>query len=255
MILYFSGTGNSKYVAEKLAELLGEELFNIEGKQRLPMMVEDAPLAPESLVEEPLGIVFPVYAWGLPRIVEEYLRNKNITNKFVWTVMTCGDDMGYTDVILEKTIKRTVNAAYSLQMPNTYVSLPGFDVDPPEIASKKIEETKAQLHRIAESIRNRENCNELTRGDMAWIKTYVLRPLFNKFLVTDKFFRKTQDCSSCGLCAKQCPTKDIAMIAGNPVWQNKNCTGCLRCYHNCPKRAIEWGKFTKNKGQKTNPKI
>ena len=169
--------------------------------------------------------------------------------------MTCGDDMGYTDVILEKTIKRTVNAAYSLQMPNTYVSLPGFDVDSPELASKKINETEAQLPRIAESIRNRENCSELTRGDMPWIKTYVLRPLFNKFLVTDKFFKKTETCCSCGLCAKQCPAKDIAMIAGNPIWQNKNCTGCLRCYHNCPKRAIEWGKFTRNKGQKVSPKI
>lgn len=245
MILYFSGTGNSKYVAEKLAELLGEELFNIEGKQRLPMMVDD----------EPLGIVFPVYAWGLPRIVADYLSNKNINNKFVWTVMTCGDDMGYTDVILEKTIKRTVNAAYSLQMPNTYVSLTGFDVDSTELANKKLKETEAQLPRIAESIRNRETCSELTRGDMPWMKTYVLRPLFNKFLVTDKFFNKTQDCSSCGLCAKQCPTKNIAMIAGNPIWQNKNCTGCLRCYHNCPKRSIEWGKFTRNKGQKVNPKI
>ena len=26
---------------------------------------------------------------------------------------------------------------------------------------------------------------------------------------------------------------------------------CMRCCHNCPKRAIEWGKFTKNKGQQT----
>ena len=166
-----------------------------------------------------------------------------------------GYSLGYTDVILEKTIKRTVNAAYSLQMPNTYVSLPGFDVDSTELANKKLKETEAQLPRIAESIRNRENCSELTRGDMAWLKTYVLRPLFNKFLVTDKLFKNTETCSSCGLCAKQCPTKDIAMIAGNPVWQNKNCTGCLRCYHNCPKRAIEWGKFTKNKGQKVSPKI
>ena len=245
MILYFSGTGNSKYVAEKLAELLNEELFNIESSHRLPMMVDD----------EPLGIIFPVYAWGLPKIVADYLSNKNITNKFVWTVMTCGDDMGYADVILEKIIKRTVNAAYSLQMPNTYISLPGFDVDSPELANKKIKETEAQLPRIAESIKNKENCSELTRGDMAWMKTYVLKPLFNKFLVTDKFFRKTQDCSSCGLCAKQCPTKDIAMIAGKPVWESKNCTGCLRCYHNRPKRAIEWGKFTKNKGQKNYPKL
>lgn len=279
MILYFSGTGNSKYVAEKLAELLNEKLVNIESCHSLPMMVDDAPLAHEALGEESLGIIFPVYAWGLPKIVADYLSNKrfvedpltkgsDITNKFVWTVMTCGDDMGYADVILEKVIKRTVNAAYSLQMPNTYVSLPSFDVDAPELARKKIKETEAQLPGIAESIRNKENCRKLTRGDMAWMKTYVLRPLFNKFLVTDKFFRRTQNCicvshpsdsrfasrdlhaSSCGLCAKQCPTKDIAMIAGQPVWQNNNCTGCLRCYHNCPKHAIEWGKFTKNKGQK-----
>lgn len=239
MIIYFSGTGNSKHVAERLAELLDEELFNIECSQPFPSMSDD----------EPLGIIFPVYAWGLPRIVEDYLLNKKITNRYVWTAMTCGDDMGYADVILERFIKRKVNAAYSLQMPNTYVCLPGFDVDSPELASRKIAETETRLPGIAESIRNREQRCELTRGDMAWMKTYILRPLFNKFIVTDKFFEKTQDCSSCGLCAKLCPTKDIAMIAGIPVWQNKNCTGCLRCYHKCPMRAIEWGKFTKNKGQ------
>lgn len=273
MILYFSGTSNSKFVAQKLADLLDEELVNMENCHECPIMNED----------EPLGIIFPVYAWGLPRLVETFLKNNNfaeaaqtdkgnITNHFVWTVMTCGDDMGYTDVILEKVIKRSVNAAYSLQMPNTYVCLPGFDVDSPELADKKIKETEAQLPMIAESIRNRENCSLLTRGGMAWIKTYILRPLFNKFLVTDKYFRNTQECicvshpldsrsashdlqaSSCGLCAKQCPTKDIAMIEGKPFWQNKNCTGCLRCYHNCPKRAIEWGKYTKNKGQKKFPK-
>lgn len=253
MIIYFSGTGNSKHVAERLAEFLDEELFNIECCQPLPSMTND----------EPLGIIFPVYAWGLPRIVEDYLQIVKITNRFVWTVMTCGDDMGYADVILEKLIKRRINAAYSLQMPNTYVCLPGFDVDSPELASRKIAETEAQLPQIAESIRNREQRSELTRGGMAWMKTYVLRPLFNKLLVTDRFFRKTPKCTSCGLCAKQCPTKSIAMTTGEPVWQHQmgadgsqndgsSCTGCLRCYHNCPKRAIEWGRFTKNKGQKTS---
>lgn len=241
MILYFSGTGNSKYVAERLAELLGEELCNMESGHQPPTMADD----------EPLGIVFPVYAWGLPNIVSEYLGKKVISNHFVWTVMTCGDDMGYADVILEKLLKRSVNAAYSLQMPNTYVCLPGFDVDPAELAQKKMAETEKLLPGIAESIRSRKNDSVLNRGSMPWMKTYVLRPLFNKFLVTDKFFRKTQGCNACGLCAKQCPTTDIAMIAGGPIWQNKECTGCLRCYHNCPKHAIEWGKFTRNKGQKS----
>lgn len=239
MILYFSGTGNSKYVAERLAGLLGEELFNMENSDTMPTMDGD----------EPLGIIFPVYAWGVPMLVKNFLGKMNITNRYVWTVMTCGDDMGYADVILGKIINRNVNAAFSLRMPNTYVSLPGFDVDPAELADRKIKETESLLPSIADSIRNREDCRKLTRGDMAWLKSYVLRPLFNKFLVTDKFFRKTPDCISCGLCAKQCPVRDIVMTEGNPVWQNNSCTGCLRCYHHCPQRAIEWGRFTKNKGQ------
>lgn len=40
-----------------------------------------------------------------------------------------------------------MNAAYSLQMPNTYVSLPGFDVDSTELTNKKLKETEAQLPR------------------------------------------------------------------------------------------------------------
>lgn len=240
MILYFSGTGNSKSVAETLARLLHEELFNMENCRCMPVLTDD----------EPLGIIFPVYAWGVPRLVEEFLANKRITNRFLWTVMTCGDDMGYADVILEKVLKRKVNAAYSLQMPNTYVCLPGFDVDSQEVAMRKMAETESQLPRIAECIRKEEEGSELNRGDCAWMKTYVLRPVFNKFLVTDRFFKRNSSCNSCGLCAKQCPVKDIEIVNKAPVWQRKNCTGCLRCYHNCPNRAIEWGSFTKGKGQK-----
>lgn len=240
MILYFSGTGNSKHVAEELARLLGEQLCNMEDALPLPAMGE----------EEPLGIVFPVYAWGLPKIVENYLASQRPTNHFVWTVMTCGDDMGYADAVLARLLQRPVSAAYSLQMPNTYVCLPGFDVDAPELAQKKMSDTQARLPRIAEQIRKQETRCELTRGAMPWIKTYMLRPLFNRFLVTDRYFRATPACTSCGLCAKQCPLGDIALSADCPTWQHGNCTGCLRCYHKCPQHAIRWGLFTKGKGQR-----
>lgn len=245
MILYFSGTGNSKHVAETLAELLGERLLSMESTCPMPAMTED----------EPLGIVFPVYAWGLPKIVEDYLADKRLSSRFVWTAMTCGDDMGYADMVLAKLLKRPINAAYSLQMPNTYVCLPGFDVDTPELAQKKMRETEDRLPRIAERIRKQESHTELTRGALPWLKTYVLRPLFNRFLVTDKYFKPTAACTSCGLCAKQCPAKDITIVAGRPAWQHVCCTGCLRCYHSCPQRAIEWGSFTKGKGQKSTLNI
>lgn len=240
MILYFSGTGNSRRVAETLHTLLDEQVFCMEHSYNdLPPLADD----------ESLGIVFPVYAWGVPKIVTDFLANVNVGDRYVWAVMTCGDDMGYADNVLEKIIRRKVNAAFSVQMPNTYVCLPGFDVDAPELAEKKQLETAERLPSIAERIKTRATCRELTRGGAAWVKTYVLRPLFNKFLVTDKYFKTSADCNACGLCAKRCPVGDIELCDARPSWRHQNCTGCLRCYHNCPKRAIEWGAYTKRKGQ------
>lgn len=240
MILYFSGTGNSRRVAETLHTLLDEQMFCMEHSYNdLPPLADD----------ESLGIVFPVYAWGVPKIVEEFLADISVGDRYVWAVMTCGDDMGYADNVLEKIIRRKVNAAFSVQMPNTYVCLPGFDVDAPELAAKKQRETAERLPSIAERIKTRATCRELTRGGSPWMKTYVIRPLFNKFLVTDKYFKTSADCNACGLCAKRCPVGDIELCDARPSWRHQNCTGCLRCYHNCPKRAIEWGAYTKRKGQ------
>lgn len=241
MILYFSGTGNSRFVAEKLAALLSEKLLNLEEVDgELPALAAN----------EPLGMIFPVYAWGVPGIVEDFLRHKVIGSRYLWAVMTCGDDMGYADRVLEKLLQRRLDAAFSLQMPNTYVCLPGFDVDSPALAEKKVRESTERLPHIAQCIKARKNARALTRGGAAWLKTYVLRPAFNAWLVTDKYFHHSDACTSCGLCANKCPKHDIVMVDDHPQWQHKGCTGCLRCYHHCPKRAIDWGRFTHNKQQK-----
>lgn len=254
MILYFSGTGNSLRVAQILAEQLHERMFCMERPiSEMPPMERD----------EPLGLVFPVYAWGVPQIVEAFVGNlcaerqdvvPHADWRYVWTVMTCGDDMGYADHILQRCMGRRVDAAFAVQMPNTYVCLPGFDVDAPELAARKVADTRERLPEIGRIIQHREPARQLLRGIMPWTKTYVLRPLFNRFLVTDRYFSASADCSACGRCARDCPAHAIRLAEGRPQWAHDDaCTGCLRCYHQCPKRAIEWGRYTRGKGQKDKP--
>lgn len=252
MILYFSGSGNSRLVASRIADLLHERLANI----------EDTP-APILADDEPLGIVFPVYAWGLPRIVDRYLRSLTTGERFLWAVMTCGDDMGYADRCLAKALGRSPDAVFSVAMPNTYVCLPGFKVDSDEVARRKVSSTIGRLPAIAQLIGElhdaslhpaalagrRKVCRQLHRGLFPLTKTYVLRPFFNRFLVTDRHFHTTASCTSCGLCARQCPMADIKVDNDAPQWGHKDCTGCLRCFHKCPHRAIEWGRYTKGKSQ------
>lgn len=229
MIYCFSGTGNSQWVANKLEGLLTDE-------------------------NDVFGMVFPVYAWGIPKVVKEYIEKhlEDIKSaKYVWAVMTCGDDIGYADAILNKTLGRKADAIFSVHMPNTYVCLPGFDVDKDEVAQSKVQETIKRMPDIAESIKNREQKTEVVRGGFAWMKTHVLRPLFNRFLVTDKYFHTNKTCIQCKCCVRTCPLDNITTDEkGQIVWKHENCTGCLRCYHRCPNHAVHFGKFTQNKGQK-----
>jgi len=241
MIYYFSGTGNSKYVAEQIAKMMGEEIRPLPYRE-----VGDS---------DSIGIIFPIYAWGLPKIVEDFIvKLQGVKANYVWTVMTCGDDMGYADKVLNKQLQKvglTLNAAFSVQMPNTYVCLPGFDIDSEEKADNKVKATNERIPLIVEKLKKKENVTDVVRGPIPFTYTYVLRHVFEKTLVTDKFIKTNENCNKCGKCVRECPLKNITLESkeASPKW-NGNCTGCLRCYHLCPMHAVQFGSMTKNKGQK-----
>lgn len=66
---------------------------------------------------------------------------------------------------------------------------------------------------------------------------------------TRGFSLDAEACIGCGLCAKNCPARAIAMENGRPVWTSPLCYACLRCLHRCPKFAIQRGRRTKGHGQ------
>lgn len=240
MIYYFSGTGNSLHVARQLADTTNDKLS--------PMTI------PGSTNDTMIGLVFPVYAWGIPKVVEEFVRKSNRVGSetYLYTVMTCGDDMGYADKVLEATLRsiwgRTFDAIFSVQMPNTYVCLPGFDVDSNELCKAKLAKEQNTVKEIAACISERKVVCRITRGSFPWTKTYVIRPLFNRYLLTDKYFHvDASRCISCGRCRKSCPVGNI-LLDEVPVWQS-HCVGCLACYHACPYHAINFGNKTQKKGQ------
>lgn len=253
MIFYFSGTGNSRLAAHMLAGLLGETAME---------MTEAGKMLPPAGGEtgQGIGLVFPVYAWGLPAAVGKFLNSAAFRPKegtYVYMVATCGDDAGYTDRLLARILKEKgsgLAAAFTVEMPNTYVALPGFDVDAPDVARRKLEALPARIERIAQSVERRERgvC-EVTRGAMPWLKTYAVRPLFNRFLTNDRHFRSNRRCTQCGACARACPLGNIrANPHGRPEWLH-GCTMCLACYHACPTHAVAYGPFTRGKGQYRGP--
>lgn len=260
MIYYFSGTGNSAVVAHSLSRLIGDAICSIAA------VTVDEP-SPD---DDVLGLVFPVYAWGIPSVVRFFIERDLSTYYehrraplYIYAVMTCGDDMGYADHILQMELKNAGIpgherfSVWSVRMPNTYVALPSFDLDDASLAYDKFSETMKILPFIASSVANREYVVRLTRGSFPHLKSGLLRSLFLRYLIRERYFHvNAERCIHCGRCVRNCPTSDIRLDdKGLPRWNEDLCTGCLQCYHRCPVRAIDYGPFTKGKKQSAISRI
>lgn len=251
MIYCFSGTGNSAYVARYLSQALHETLH--------PITWNSLPSEEDLKTQSCLGLICPVYAWGVPYVVEHFIHNlpRPISGQqpYTFAILTCGDDIGRTDDILRRLLLqrgRKIDAIFSLQMRNTYVGLPGFDVDSDETVTRKAQHIRQELPHITQRIIHRAATtrDDVTPGSLPGIKSYILRPIFNALLCRECYFHvDAQRCIHCGRCIRNCPLHNLtATREGIPRWLG-HCTLCFGCYHSCPTHAINHAFFTKSKGQ------
>ena len=258
MIFYFSGTGNSRYVAHSLERELGEKTFFMfppsgdKGKNDGAAL----PLCPDG---DSLGFIFPVYSWGVPpnvvdfitRLPDGFWTDVMVKHIPVWVVMTCGDEVAMAPEMITSVLKKrgvATESIWSVIMPNNYVLLPGFDVDSKELENKKLSECGSRIREVAEGIRSGRKTIDVVRGSLPGLKTSLVYPLFRRWGISPAKWRSTEGCVGCGICARSCPEGNIRIVDGRPVW-GKNCCSCLACYHSCPRHAVEYGNATKRKGQ------
>lgn len=247
MIFYFSGCGNSRYVGQTLAQWLNDTLYFI------PEMARQGRYDYTLSEGEKLGFVFPVYSWAPPQLVLDFVKQLQFAGKpdYVYFACTCGDQCGQTEKIFRNALKEKgweLSACFSLQMPETYIGMPGFKLDTEERAKEKIEAAKASVMRNIPRLINNEKFSEMTVGGFAWLKSHLINKSFNKYATDDSKYRFTEKCISCGKCVEVCPLQNITLEDGHPKW-NGHCTMCMGCYHHCPVNAIQYGKATEGKGQ------
>jgi len=253
MIICFSGTGNTRSVADHLSSPLGDEVF---------MLSTDLMREPEKIMlKVPDGRLiwaFPIHGWGLPLIVGRVIKDMRILGQADVVhhfVCSCGDDIGYADKVWRTELAARgwrTGSAFSVQMPNNYVAFPGFDVDSREVMQEKLDKMPERVKAIAMALERGENAVDVVRGLFPRIKTYVIGWYFRHFLTGTKPFRADDSCVGCGKCARNCPLGCIDIVNGKPRWEDK-CTMCLRCYHLCPCHALRYGGSTKGKGQYLHP--
>jgi len=255
MIFYFTGTGNSLQVAKNMSNYHEEKIFSIASLMHKEEEYYEYTLGDN----EKVGFVFPVYAWGAPKIVLDFiikLKLNNLRDNYVFAVATCGENIGNTMRYFGKALKRSkipLHSGFSVVMPNNYMIM-GMNVDPIEASNKKLLKIDKTLNDINQVIEAKLKCVfELRRGYFPELLTPIVNPLFTKFSMNTKKFFAKDNCNSCGICEKVCNTKTIKVDI-KPTWGDK-CTQCLACINLCPVRAIEYGTGTIRRGRYKNPNI
>ena len=245
MILYFSATGNCKYVATRLAQATGQEMYSIADCIRNGQY---------DFSDGTVGIISPAYDWGLPSIVKEFLEKVSFRTDYLYFAATYGTIPGAIGYMANKAIReRTIDAYYSVRMPDTWT--PIFDLSTPEKVAKYTRHTESEIDRMIQGVRERRTNRHLRPRTPAIITKLIAEPLYNKKVRCTSNLHAENTCIGCGLCAKKCPVQAIAMRDGRPVWVKDRCVMCLGCLHRCPKFAIQYGNRTKKHGQYTNPNV
>ena len=237
MILYFSGTGNSQFIAEILNEKLNDEIINIENNLNDIKTYQS---------DKPYIFVLPTYAYRIPRIIEEFIKQNTFSNnQNVYIVLTCGASTGnaykYAKSLIEDK-KMKFRGLSSIVMPENYIAL--FPIPDNDKALKIIEKGKEDALKLADNIITQKDFPIMKDTIIGELLSNQVNEIFFRYIVNDKGFKINDDCIHCLKCVEICPLNNISkelVFLGH-------CTHCMRCICSCPKEAIVY----KNRTQKKN---
>jgi NAD-dependent dihydropyrimidine dehydrogenase PreA subunit len=238
-ILYFTGTGNSLYVAKKI----GGDLLSI------PQLIKNN----QYIIEDDIvGIICPVYCWTAPNIVKQYLKKVEINTNYLFIIMTYGGaNHGCFNALYKIFDDKNMNVDYS----NTILMVdnfsPLFDISKEKEKSTNFYIDK-KIENIKKDIFNRQSNYKINtlKDTFASAFSPVLYKLLNHFI---NFKIDNEFCDKCKTCVNVCPKGNIQIIEKGPIIGN-NCENCLSCHHNCPKSIIHVTKES-NQERFINPNI
>ena len=236
MVLYFTGTGNSRYVARRIAEALHEPLFSINDRVK----ANDTAPVPTG---RQLIVVSPTYGWRLPRVVRDWLLQTEFPKaEQVWFVMTCGSEIGnaarYNRQLARQKKLRYMGTA-QIVMPENYIAM--FNAPQVEEARQIVAGAEPDIDGAIAAVRENRAFPPPRRTFYGRFMSGPVNPIFYSCFVKASAFTVGDACTGCGQCVRRCPLNNIALQNGKPVW-GQDCTHCMACICYCPAEAIEYGK-------------
>lgn len=237
VMIYFSGTGNSKYIVDYLGNKLKENNHNVETYN-----IEQNPIVP--IDTDLLVIGGPIYAGNVPeKLIRWVLRNvpESSANSIVYSTSAGLINANGVDSLAKKLSKKGYNilAKETYLMPRNFY-FGKYPKNTKDEVDKMLEDVNKQLDELVDKIcldtlnyKEFENKGVLGKDLLAETFSVMSRFMGKSFSVDD-------NCIKCGICVKNCPENNINFDKDKNIRFSNKCMLCCRCIHNCPKNAINY---------------
>ncbi len=240
MVLYFSCTGNSEYIAKVIAAKLDDTLTNIFSSVK-------SHTAEHYTSTAPYVFVLPVHNMKVPEAVEEYIRTCSFDGSNEFAICLVGSySVGNAGSSIKKMLtlsgmNHIGTFAFYMQSSNVL----GLARPNSNRTLKLADRAGAEAELFAQRFKDNRHSIPLTVSLIGLIGT-ALNPLIKK-LKRDSAFKVNNHCNACEKCADACLNNNITIVNNKPEWHH-NCTHCGACISACPQNAIEYGRKKGNFG-------
>jgi ferredoxin len=247
-IFFYTGTGNSLWVARKLAQGLGDsEVISISTWLKTR----------KAFPAKRIGLIFPVHMWGLPSPVVRFAQAlQDFHPDYFFAVAVDGGQVANALIQLKKLTSqnpKTLDCGFEMVMPSNYIPWggPGSKEKLDSIfaaAQQKMEGVITALQKQAKG--------HFDQGPL-WqriVFTQLYKLSYPQVPRMDRSFWVDSKCNKCGICRRVCPAQNITLLEGTPTWSH-HCEQCLACLQWCPQEAIQYGKKTARYPRYHHPEI
>lgn len=210
MIFCYSGTGNSRYIAQRIADELQDNIIDLNEKIKTNNY---------SSIETGNNVILvvPTYAWRIPKIVSNWLyKTKFIGAKHIWFVMNCGSEIGNAakyNFILANNKHLTYMGTKQILMPENYIAM--FNAPQLEEAKEIVEKAKGDIKETIKYIREGKAFSKPRHNLYERFMSGPINPLFYHFFVKADAFKVNNTCIGCNQCVKKCPMKIFNLLMEN----------------------------------------
>jgi len=252
-LYYFTGTGNSLYIARELAKRLA-----VDGESVTVISIASLDLSSPMVSEaDRIGIIFPVYFVDIPDPVARFIRALEVPRS---TRIFIADNFGEYDWGVLRRVRKLLGekglklfASFRFYMPDNSITFPSG----PEKTEAFLRDCLPLMDEVAGHVLR--DAPHFDDGSMAFAP--IIAPMMRSICYGILGFRDMRlnaaRCTGCGVCSQVCPEKIIKMNDGKPEWTDrKRCAACFACIHACPAKAVTYrGQKNVDGYQYRNPHV